>query len=47
MPSDTKNVVATNVLEIAWRLDPRTGPAHRHERLGYISRVAAARRVQT
>jgi N-acetyl-gamma-glutamyl-phosphate reductase len=22
---DTKNVVATNVLEIAWRLDPRTG----------------------
>lgn len=22
---DTKNVVGTNVLEIAWRLDPRTG----------------------
>ena len=22
---DTKNVVGTNVIEIAWRLDPRTG----------------------
>jgi N-acetyl-gamma-glutamyl-phosphate reductase len=22
---DTKNVVGTNVVEIAWRLDPRTG----------------------
>ncbi len=22
---DTKNVVSTNVIEIAWRLDPRTG----------------------
>ena len=22
---DTKNVVGTNVLELAWRLDPRTG----------------------
>jgi N-acetyl-gamma-glutamyl-phosphate reductase len=22
---DTKNVIGTNVLEIAWRLDPRTG----------------------
>jgi N-acetyl-gamma-glutamyl-phosphate reductase len=22
---DTKNVVGSNVLEIAWRLDPRTG----------------------
>ena len=22
---DTKNVVGTNMIEIAWRLDPRTG----------------------
>jgi len=22
---DTKNVVGTNVIELAWRLDPRTG----------------------
>jgi N-acetyl-gamma-glutamyl-phosphate reductase len=22
---DTKNVIGTNVIEIAWRLDPRTG----------------------
>jgi N-acetyl-gamma-glutamyl-phosphate reductase len=22
---DTKNVVGTNVIEIAWRVDPRTG----------------------
>ena len=29
---DTKNVVGTNVIEIAWRLDHRHGPADRHER---------------
>ena len=31
---DTKNVAGTNVIEIAWRLDPRTGRLDRDERRG-------------
>jgi N-acetyl-gamma-glutamyl-phosphate reductase len=44
---DTKNVVGTNVLEIAWRLDPRTGRLIVMSALDNIVKGASGQAVQS
>ena len=44
---DTKNVTGTNVLEIAWRLDPRTGRLIVMTALDNIVKGASGQAVQS
>src|SRR5205807_1570307 len=44
---DTKNVVGTNVIEIAWRLDPRTGRLVVMSALDNIVKGAGGQAVQS
>jgi N-acetyl-gamma-glutamyl-phosphate reductase len=44
---DTKNVAATNVIEIAWRLDPRTGRLIVMSALDNITKGASGQAVQS
>jgi N-acetyl-gamma-glutamyl-phosphate reductase len=44
---DTKNVVGANVIEIAWRLDPRTGRLIVLSALDNITKGASGQAVQS
>ena len=44
---DTKNVVGTNVIEIAWRLDPRTGRLIVMSAEDNLLKVASGQAVQS
>jgi N-acetyl-gamma-glutamyl-phosphate reductase len=44
---DTKNVAGTNVIEIAWRLDPRTGRLLVMSALDNIVKGASGQAVQS
>ena len=44
---DTKNVTGTNVIEIAWRLDPRTGRLIVMSALDNITKGASGQAVQS
>jgi N-acetyl-gamma-glutamyl-phosphate reductase len=44
---DTKNVAGTNVIEIAWRLDPRTGRLIVMSALDNITKGASGQAVQS
>ena len=46
-PPDTKNVVGTNVIEIAWRTDPRTGRIIVMSALDNITKGASGQAVQS
>jgi N-acetyl-gamma-glutamyl-phosphate reductase len=43
---DTKNVAGTNVIEIAWRLDPRTGRLIVMSALDNLTKGASGQAVQ-
>ena len=44
---DTKNVVGTNVIEIAWRVDPRTGRLIVMSAIDNITKGASGQAVQS
>jgi len=44
---DTKNVAGTNVIEIAWRLDPRTGRLIVISALDNLTKGASGQAVQS
>jgi N-acetyl-gamma-glutamyl-phosphate reductase len=44
---DTKNVVGTNVIEIAWRLDPRTGRLIVMSAIDNVTKGASGQAIQS